>query len=176
MSPSNQIVPAPRRRLLGGNYQTEVLESTYRPPFLSGGGMITQSPTQRAYRHYTTSQPEYIFSRRKMEEHHRPMTEEELRDEDLEIKRQRVEVLGYMFASIPVDAAHGERIAMRKERTGLADPIGRYRPQRQAATQSPNASNSFGPPPEPVSPQQSAADSGAFIQVTQLCAAYHVQY
>lgn len=172
--PNHRALTVHRSRL-AANRQAVALKSTYSPPLLSGEGMIAQFSTQRAHRHCPTSEPDYNFSSRKMDEEYRPMSEQEKRDMDMEIKRIRLEEMGYILSGIPVDAAHGERIAMRQERTGFADPIGRFRPQRQASTQSPNAGNGFSPPPEPVSPQRGTPISGALIQVIHLCATCQIQ-
>lgn len=175
MSLSNHRALTPHESRLAANRQAAALKSTYSQPLLSGEVMIAQFSTQRAHRHCSTSEPDYCFSSRKMEEDYRPMSEQERRDMDIEIKRIRLEEMGYILSGIPVDVAHGERIAMRQERTGFADPLGRFRAQRQASTQSPNSGNGFSPPPEPVSPQQSTATSGALIQVIHLCATYQIQ-
>lgn len=95
------------------------------------------------------------------------MTDEERADVDLEIKRIRVEEMGYIFGGIPLDASHGERIAMRQQNE-FSDPIARFRPRRQASSTPSDASSSFSQPPEPGPTYQEPMNSVALMQVIQL--------
>jgi hypothetical protein len=108
-----------------------------------------------------------------MEGGYRPMTELERDDMNLEIKRIRLEEMGYILGNIPLDAAHGERIAERQQRDGFAHPLSRFRPRQQASAPSSNTSSSFSPPPEPSPPREGTANSGGLVQVMRLPARWY---
>lgn len=130
-----------RNHRLGANSHNTELENTYSPPTLSIQRKVAAQPSQQ-YRNNPPPRSEYYFPRNNMAEDLRTMSAEEIADLDLEIKKARVEEVGYIFGGIPLDASHGIRIAMRQE-NGRKDPIARFRSRRQSSSASSNASSSF---------------------------------
>jgi hypothetical protein len=155
-----------RNHRLGANSRNTENENTYNPPLLSIR-RISDVESSQAHRSYFTSDPGYYFSRNKMAEEYRPMTDQERADMDLEINRIRAGELGWILGGIPLDASFAERIALRQQ-SGLYDPLARFRPRREASSQPPDASSSFSRPPEPVPMYQGTTTSVALVQVIWL--------
>jgi hypothetical protein len=104
-----------------------------------------------------------------MEETYRDMTDEEWTDMELEIKKIRLEELGFLFSGIPIDANHGERIVKRQQNGGF-DPLARYRSRRPTSYQSSSSGSgpSFFQPPEPVPSNLATETEVALVKVIWL--------
>jgi hypothetical protein len=104
-----------------------------------------------------------------MEETYRDMTDEEWADMELEIKKIRLEELGFLFSGIPRDVNHGERIAKRQQNGGF-DPLARYRSRRPTSYQSSSSGSgpSFFQPPEPVPSNDATETEVALVKVIRL--------
>lgn len=155
-----------RNPRLGANYHNAALENTYNPPLLPFQRRIAAQSSQLS-RSYLTSESGEYFSTYKMAEEYRTMTDQERVEMDLEIRRIRLEEMAYIFGGIPLDASHGERIAMRQH-NGINDPLSRFRPRRQPSSSNSDTSSSFSQSPESGPSYHGSSNSVAVIQVISL--------
>jgi hypothetical protein len=157
-----------RNHLLGANSHNAEIETTYNHPLLPVRRRIAAQPPP-FHRSCSTPEPGCFTSQHKMEETYRDMTDEEWADMELEIKKIRLEELGFLFSGIPRDVNHGERIAKRQQNGGF-DPLARYRSRRPTSYQSSSSGSgpSFFQPPEPVPSNHATETEVALVKVIRL--------